>query len=242
MTAMTNSTGHRTVPRRQGGFSLVELMIASTLGLLILSTMITVFVSTSQTRNEVDKSNRQIESGRFAVEMLREDIELAAFYGDYMPSGITWTTPDPCLTAVASLGFTAGNVPVGIYGYTDTAADPSCVSNRKTGTDILVIRRLSTTQLKIDAAGDGTQDASLTNEDGTTGGLIGTLDGGYYFQSSNCSDTPGEAAYVLSDAHASFVLHTVKPAGTPPSCMNGAMICVASIWRRTKLIYRLRCD
>jgi len=73
-------------PRREGGFSLVELMIASTLGLLILTTMVTVYVSTSQTRQEVDKASRQIENGRFAIQMLREDIQLAAFYGDYLPT------------------------------------------------------------------------------------------------------------------------------------------------------------
>ena len=81
---------------RERGFSLVELMIASTLGLLILSTMISVFVSTSQSRNEVDKSSRQIENGRFAIEMLREDIQLASFYGDYLPtSSITWRPSSP---------------------------------------------------------------------------------------------------------------------------------------------------
>ena len=75
---------------RESGFSLVELMIASTIGLLILTAMISVFVSSMQSRNEVDKSSRQIENGRFAVEMLKEDIQLAAFYGDYFPSSITW--------------------------------------------------------------------------------------------------------------------------------------------------------
>lgn len=214
---------------RQRGFSLVELMIASTLGLLILTTMITVFVSTSQTRNEVDKSSRQIENGRFGVEMLREDIQLAAFYGDYFPtSSITWTTPDPCATIYNNMGFTAGNLPVGIQGYPDTVSsgagtEPTCLTNRKAGTDILVIRRVSTASLKIDADENGTADTNLTTESGASGGTVASLGSGYYFQASNCADTPTEAAYVMSKVPADFVLHTVKPAGTPASCMNGGL-------------------
>lgn len=235
VTSFRGKRGRANVRSRESGFSLVELMIASTLGLLILTTMITVFVSTSQTRNEVDKTSRQIENGRFAVEMLREDIQLAAFYGDYMPSSVTWTTPDPCSTVLANMGFTTGNVPVGIYGYPGTVSggtEPSCLTNRKAGTDILVIRRTSTTQLRIDVNEDGTQDANVTKEDGTSGVTVASLGKGYYFQSSNCSDTPGEIAYVLAKDPASLVLHTVKPAGTPPSCMNGGLAPVRQYYVR----------
>ena len=235
MTSMTDSRrsyGYGTPRRREGGFSLVELMIASTLGLLILTTMITVFVSTSQTRNEVDKSNRQIENGRFAVQMLREDIQLAAFYGDYLPTNpptavITWTVPDPCALILNNMGFTTGNVPVGIQGYPDTvttgAGEPACLANRKAATDILVIRRVSTKQLRIDADENGTADTNVTNEDGTAGVALASLGGAYYFQSSNCSDTPAEVSYVMAMTPASFVLHGVKPTGTPASCMNGGL-------------------
>ena len=240
MTSMTNPARRRDCGRwrgRQRGYSLVELMIASTLGLLILSTMITVFVNTSNTRNEVDRANRQIENGRFAVDMLKEDIQLAAFYGDYLPtSAITWTTPDPCSLILNNMGFTAGNVPVGIYGYPgsviagatpETAPngvhEPSCLTNRKAATDILVVRRVSTTQLKIDADENGTRDTNVTNENGATGVTVASLGRGYYFQASNCADTPTEAAYVMDKNPTSFALHTVKPTGTPSSCMNGGL-------------------
>jgi len=214
---------------RERGFSLVELMIASTIGLLILTAMISVFVSSMQSRNEVDKSSRQIENGRFAVEMLREDIQLAAFYGEFSPPPtITWTTTDPCATILNDMGFdsVAGTIPVGIYGYPDSvtsATQPSCLSNRKAATDILVIRRTSTTQLKIDANEDGTRDANVTNEDGSTGVSVASLGAGYYLQVSNCSDTPTEAAYVLAKDPTQLVLHSVKPAGTPASCMSGGL-------------------
>ncbi len=211
--------------RRESGFSLAELMIASTLGLLILTSMISVFVSTSETRNEVDKNSRQLENGRFAVEMLREDIQLAAFYGDYFPATtITWTTPDPCSTILDTMGFTTGNIPVGIRGYPDTTAttgvEPTCLTNRKADTDILVVRRVSTAPLKIDANEDNVVDTNVTNDDGTTGALLSSLGGGYYLQVSNCST---ETAYVMTKDPANFVLHGLKPSGSPPVCANGAL-------------------
>ena len=226
--------------RREGGFSLVELMIASTLGLLILTTMITVFVSTSQTRNEVDKASRQIENGRFAIQAMREDIQLAAFYGDYLPtSTITFTTPNPCTLVLNNMGYATGYVPVGIQGFDPAVTSStnnsynygggtesttlSCLSNRMASTGVLVIRRVSTKQLKIDNDENGTIDTNVTNEDATTGVTVASLAGAYYFQASNCADTPTEANYVMAKTTASFVLHGVKPAGTPASCMNGGL-------------------
>lgn len=236
-----NSRVRSVRPGRERGFSLVELMIASTLGLLILTTMISVFVSTSNTRNEVDKNSRQIENGRFAIEMLREDIQLAAFYGDYFPSNITWTTPDPCSTILDNMGFTAGNLPVGIQGYPDTTAtsgvEPTCLTNRKAGTDILVVRRTSTAQLKIDANEDGSVDSNVTNDDGTTGVTVSSLGGGYYLQVSNCA---GETAYVMAKNPASFTLHGLKPAGTPAVCTNGGFAPVRQYFVR--IFYVATCN
>lgn len=242
MTDLRRTRGFCAGCSRERGFSLVELMIASTLGLLILTAMISVFVSSMQSRNEVDKSSRQIENGRFAVEMLKEDIQLAAFYGDYFPSSITWTTPDPCATILNNMGFTTGNIPVGIYGIpnADTTATPSCLPDPKAGTDILVIRRTSTTPLKIDANEDGTRDANVTNEDGSSGVSVASLGAGHYLQVSNCSDTPAEAAYVLAKDPAAFVLHGVRPAGTPASCMNGGLAPVRQYFVR--IFYIATCN
>ena len=65
---------------RQAGISLVELMVSITLGLMILSGVLVVFVNTSAARNEVEKTSRQIENGRYASEVLSEDLRLAGFY------------------------------------------------------------------------------------------------------------------------------------------------------------------
>ena len=84
--------------RRQAGLSLVELMVSITLGLLILSGVLVVFVNTSAARNEVERTSRQIENGRYAAELLSEDIRLAGFYGELnVGSPATLALPaDPC--------------------------------------------------------------------------------------------------------------------------------------------------
>ncbi len=244
MTDLRRRRGCGVRPCRERGFSLVELMIASTIGLLILSAMVSVFVSTVQSRNELDKSNQQIENGRFAMEMLREDIQLAGFYGSYLPPqpptyvappdpvpATPWTIPTApdgvCTTILDNMGFVTSvgppatyNVPVGIYGVPDTGATPACLPNRKDGTDILVIRRTSTTELNIDADANGAMDANVTKEDGSTGVSVASLGSGHYLQVSNCSDTPAERAYVLAKDPTGFILHGVKPAGSPASCVD----------------------
>jgi type IV pilus assembly protein PilW len=140
------------------GFSLIELMIAITLGLLILAGMLTVFVNTSATRNEIDRANRQIENGRYAMELLREDIQLAGFYGEIdmasLPA-VPASLPDPCSTTLLerTLGGDAGILRFhvqGVNNYNPAAAPPdnlSCLTGAnavKPGTDVLVVRRVKT--------------------------------------------------------------------------------------------------
>ena len=70
------------LPRSQSGFSLLELFIAIAIGLIVLASLTTFFVSTSSNRREIDRSSRQIENGRFAVDLLRQEVRLAGFYAD----------------------------------------------------------------------------------------------------------------------------------------------------------------
>ena len=82
----------------QSGLSLIELMIAITLGLLILAGMVLVFANTSAARNEVERISRQIENGRYAIELLREDIQLAGFFGETSMQKVSLpgAIPNPC--------------------------------------------------------------------------------------------------------------------------------------------------
>ena len=85
-------------PLRQSGFSLVELMISIALSLMILAGLASVFVNSSATRKEIERTTRQIENGRYAVELLSNNIALASFYAEFDPTLLAapGATVDPC--------------------------------------------------------------------------------------------------------------------------------------------------
>ena len=210
MTKLLPSAGSRRVS--QDGFSLIELMIAITLGLMIMTGLVSIFVKNSQARTEIERSNRQLESGRYAISVLSDDLRMAGFLGAFNPyeliiyptapplsddtvasvAAIT-TLPDPCATDVASLN---NSFFFHVQGYDNAATVPSCVTDARAGSDILVIRRV----------------ASCTASPLETG-CDALPAGAPYFQSSNCyqatelAKNSGGAASA-TDYRAHFVLDT----------------------------------
>jgi type IV pilus assembly protein PilW len=126
------------------GISLVELMIAMVLGLIVLAGLASLFANTSAARNELERSSRQIENGRFAVEILSDDLRMAGFYGELnvAPLPAPGALPDPCSLTATDWG---AAIPIAVQGYDNGAAAPGCLpGNLKPGTDIVVIRRAAT--------------------------------------------------------------------------------------------------
>lgn len=129
---------------RANGFSLVELMIAITVGLLLISSLITIFISSYKTRNDADQGIEQIENGRYALQVLRSDIQISGFLDafDIQNAGLATPTskPNPCETTMAGL---RPALPMFIQGY-DNGATLTCLSDVKENTDIIVVRYAST--------------------------------------------------------------------------------------------------
>jgi type IV pilus assembly protein PilW len=74
----------------QQGFSLVELMIAMALGLMLVTVIVSIFVSSNRNYKEDDRFARMQENGRFAIYALQTDLSMASFWGTTTsPSGIT---------------------------------------------------------------------------------------------------------------------------------------------------------
>ena len=130
---------------RRGGFSLIELMISITLGLLILAGVTTLFANNSRTRQEIEKTSRQIENGRYAMQVLGDDLQGAGFLAEFDPTPLDTTAltalPDACATDLATLR-TA--LPLHVQGYDNGVNAPTCLTDVKSGTDIVVVRRAST--------------------------------------------------------------------------------------------------
>ena len=118
-------------------------MVSITLGLMILSGVMVVFVNASAARNEVERTSRQIENGRYASDLLTEDLRLAGFYGE-MTAATAAPAPalpaDPCSLDAAQW---RAWVPMHLQGYDDAGfASANCaLTNLKPNTDVLVVRR-----------------------------------------------------------------------------------------------------
>lgn len=135
---------HRLPPRAQRGFTIAELMIAVAIGLLILAGMTTLFVSNSKAQTEIEKANRQVENGRYAVSLLAGDLRNAGYYGEFDPTELATpaTVPDPCALTITAL---KGGLALHVQGYDNAAASVlSCLNDVKAGTDVLVLRHART--------------------------------------------------------------------------------------------------
>lgn len=185
----------------QSGFSLVELMISLTIGMILLTGVSLLILQQSRARTELAKSSRQIENGRYAMQLLHDDIEHAGFYGNYMPTLSTTylvdgaaglgTCPDS-VTAPTNLGWIAANtptLPVAIFGYAGAAASPACVTNRKPGTAILVVRRVATATIAPAAAVANTTYLQVSSCDYDSAGTPFVLDrsGGFTLGLKTCA-------------------------------------------------------
>lgn len=198
MNAHTPPQRPSSAPRRQAGLSLVELMVSLIIGMFLLLGLTTLIVEQSSTRTELEKASRQIENGRYAMQLLHDDIQMAGFYGAYAPAAdaaVTYTTPDPCDMAVLGWNDVTPTVPVGIFGYEASDATPACLTNRLANTPILVVRRTTTATTDIGSAVADT----------------------HYLQVSRCDKE--NRPFVMASSVAAFTLHT-KDCGTSISPLH----------------------
>ncbi len=182
---MSHSISCQSSLARQRGLSLVELMVGIAVGLVVITAIIVLFTNNSRARQEMEKTAQQIENGRYATQLLLEDFRLGGYYGELNPVSLATpaTKPDPCLTDKNSL---QAALPLPVQGYDNGGTVPSCLSDVKSGTDIVVIRRTSTC-----VAGTSNCDPIDTNQ--------------YtYFQTALCASTMGQ--FVIDTNASAFTL------------------------------------
>lgn len=178
--------------RSMQGLSLVELMIAMTLGLIVLAALASVFANTSASRAELERTSRQIENGRFAMELLSEDVRHAGFYGEANVKGRTIAgslSSDPNGPAntlchvdgsiAAESEYWKKAMVIHVQGFDNGEFPPPCFAKPlKANTDIIAIRRASTCEAGVgDCPGpDATKNymqASKCKEETATPEFIG---------------------------------------------------------------------
>jgi type IV pilus assembly protein PilW len=67
--------------KKQQGLSLIELMIAITLGLVLMGGVIQMFLSSRQVFSTQQAMSRMQESGRLSIEFMADDIRMAGYAG-----------------------------------------------------------------------------------------------------------------------------------------------------------------
>jgi len=72
------NTGYK---NRQHGLTLIEIMIALLIGAFLLTGVIQIFLSTTQTYRMQENVSRLQENGRFAMDFLTRDIRMADYWG-----------------------------------------------------------------------------------------------------------------------------------------------------------------
>lgn len=122
---------------KQKGLSLIELMIAITLGLVLMTGVIQVFLSSKTVYSTQQALSRVQETGRLAIEFLSRDIRMAGYMGCASRAAgmvITNTLNNPSKYQfdfnTALMGYTADKLPL------DHGLSPLPLAN----TDLFVVR------------------------------------------------------------------------------------------------------
>lgn len=82
----------RNIKLHQKGFSLIELMIAMTLGMMLVTAVISIFLSSNKNFNQNDRYARLQENGRFALRLVTKELTMANFWGGMTEPGDIDTT------------------------------------------------------------------------------------------------------------------------------------------------------
>lgn len=137
-------------PSHARGYTIIELMVSITIGLIILAALVTLFAGNSRERGEIERANEQTENGRYALQTIGDDLRDAGYLASFNPGTVAGPNPqltvpavlpNVCATDLATLT-AAMSMPV--QGFHTPAGAPACLADWSPGTDILVVRRAST--------------------------------------------------------------------------------------------------
>ncbi|VXC06808.1 Prepilin-type N-terminal cleavage/methylation domain-containing protein [Pseudomonas sp. 8AS] len=155
--------------RRQAGLSLIELMVAMAIALLMMGAILQLFLDVTRTNDDMERTNAQIESGRFTFQAIGQGLLHAGFWDGYVPEyddlaskdiptgyPASFLAPDPCLAYASWTAQYRDNLlrmPVQSF-----AAVPSgctgVIQDHKANSDILVVRHADTA---VTATPDGSK-------------------------------------------------------------------------------------
>jgi len=234
------------------GFSLIEMMISVVLGLILMSGVIQMFLSSRAAFSSQQAISRVQETGRLAVEFLARDIRMAGFLGCTSKDGTTTSTlnspttfPNDWLTFVMGYHVTssASSMP---------ATSDSGISHApQIGTDMIVIRGASisgavTTAVSTDTTIYSKVVSTSTAGCGTGSDMLNGLCPNDIAVEANCTKaTVFQITSIQNTAGVANIAHVA--AGTPgnatatwggaPSDTTNAYAAGAEVLKMNRIIY-----
>ena len=138
---------------KQAGFTFIELMIALFMGAFILGGVTFTYMGMKITNEDTQDIGELQEAGRLAMDVLKRDIEMAGFWGNYasIPSRNTLTSVPANPAPDCSQGDNNATFPQVststykvIYGETvDSGAALGCISGAVNDSDVIQIKRVN---------------------------------------------------------------------------------------------------
>jgi len=126
------------------GFTLVEAMIGSAIGIFLLAGVLQIFTSMQQASTLVEHSSQIQETGRFAMNLITADLRRAGYWGGNADNNtISGTEGKQAATNTCPIGTNQWGrmIEQRIFGLNDTSTGYACISNNDyLRGDVLTVR------------------------------------------------------------------------------------------------------
>lgn len=124
------------------GYSLIELLVAASIGLVLVSFIHSIASKTLWTVKEIEASAEVLEGGQYLAALLSREISLAGFFGEFNTTNLSSeAAPDFCQTmspeqVIKALAYPVAGIDNVVSGYKLCGRDIVLP-----GTDVLLLRR-----------------------------------------------------------------------------------------------------
>lgn len=136
--------------RKQRGISLVELMVSITVGLILMTGVVQLFLSSRATFSTQQAVSRVQETGRLAMEFMGQDIRMAGYLG-CMSRNLSYTN------TLNQSGDLAYRFDVGIEGVDFSGSETGYPAEALANTDIVVVRSANGNAVGVPKNNDSAQ-------------------------------------------------------------------------------------
>lgn len=203
--------------RKQHGLTLIELLVAMTLGLVLIGGVLSVVITTRQTLRVNENLAHMQESARFSFELMAREIREAGLVpcGTRLTANVLRTVGAPAMAwwADTDAGMLRGFD--GVQDSTGIVAFGTAVGDRVAGTDAIVLLRPagdenSFRQISLhDAGGTNFQFPSATTYEDSDIAVVCDGKSSALFQIQTASNTPPRIQYGAATLNCSNALGSV---------------------------------